>query len=122
MKKIQRVELNKFYFIAIHCPFCGAKVVASGADTAENSGDGGSPFTPCLHTIFIAHDEGFEYKSEHFNENVSVSLDEDSDDAIESPDFLTDTVTIDDAVKFACYVGMPSGFGSYVGFAPLPED
>jgi len=25
-------------------------------------------------------------------------------------------------VKFASYVGMPSGFGSYVGFAPVEPE
>ena len=34
---------------------------------------------------------------------------------------MTDLVTLPDAVKFATYVGMPSSFGSYVGFALIGE-
>ena len=37
-------------------------------------------------------------------------------------DALTDRVDTADAVKFAGYVGMPSDFGSYVGFAPVEEE
>jgi len=36
-------------------------------------------------------------------------------------DGFTDEVAVADAIKFASYVDPPSGFGSYVGFAPLEE-
>ena len=54
--KIQRVELNKFYNASIHCPFCGVKIIDTEA--AESGAD---PTNPCPHTLFVAHDEGFEY-------------------------------------------------------------
>lgn len=113
--RIQRVELNHAYDSPIHCPFCGACVV----DT-EAAADGGEATNPCPHTLFICHDEGFEYRSQRFDENLGlVGVD---DDEVEVPekgyDGLTDTVTITDSIKIAAYVPAPSFFGSYVGFAP----
>lgn len=79
------------------------------------------PVNPCPHTLFMAHDEGFEYRSDRFDVNMSLSGIE--DDEIETGDKgydgLTDKVSIADSIKFASYVGAPSFFGSYVGFAPL---
>jgi hypothetical protein len=116
---IQRVELNKFYYASIYCPFCGARVVdmeaaASGEAVHTN---------PCRHTLFIAHDEGLEYRSPRFDENLGLVnvTDEDIDLPEKGIDGLTDEVAMADAIKFASYVGPPSGLGSYVGFAPLEE-
>jgi hypothetical protein len=73
--------------------------------------------------LFIAHDEGFEYRSPRFDENLGLInvTDEDIDLPEKGIDGLTDEVAMADAIKFASYVGPPSGFGSYVGFAPLEE-
>ena len=114
---IQRVELNTYYDVAIHCPFCGQLVVNDG-----ESADG--EIKACSHTLFFAHDEGFEYRSPEFDENLGLS--DVPDDEIELPDHgydgLTDQLTITDAIKFATYAGAPSGFGAYVGFAPKYKD
>ena len=114
---IQRVELTKFYDMPVHCPFCGSRVVDYGDESSEPH------ITPCAHTLFVAHDEGLEFRSKRFDDNLSLTG-IDTDD-IEPPeggfDALTDRVTLPDSVKFAAYVGPPSGFGSYVGFAPLAE-
>jgi hypothetical protein len=116
---IQRVELNKFYDISIYCPFCGAKVIDM---EAANSGKEVHT-NPCRHTLFIAHDEGSEYRSPRFDENLGLVdvTSEDIDLPEKGIDGLTDEVAVADAIKFASYVGPPSGFGSYVGFAPLEE-
>jgi len=116
--KIQRVELNDKYNVSIHCPFCGAKVV--DMETTENDGEMANP---CPHTLFIAHDEGFEHRDARFDANLNIFGVEDDDLKLPENgiDGLTDSVTISDAVKFAAYVGPPSFFGSYVGFAPLEE-
>ena len=113
-KKISRVELCVWYQSPIHCPFCGVKVL--DAYNEENDG----PFLEaCKHTLFVAHDEGFEYRSPAFDENLGFDgLDNDSILSKGSPDKITDLITIPDAVKFAAYVGPPSFFGSYVGFDP----
>jgi hypothetical protein len=115
---IQRVELNTFYDASIYCPFCGAKV----ADM-EAAASGEKAHNPCRHTLFIAHDEGFEYRSPRFDEKLGLVnvTDEDIDLSEKGIDELTDEVAMADAIKFASYVGPPSGFGSYVGFAPIEE-
>jgi hypothetical protein len=112
-KNIQRVEITSNYGTSIFCPFCGQKV------SNTEAGDAGEEWVnPCAHTLFVAHDEAFEYRSERFN--VQLNLPEDGDD-IELPDKgidgLTDQASFNDAIKFAAYVGPPSFFGSYVGFA-----
>ena len=79
---------------------------------------------PCIHTLFMAHDEGFEYRSERFDSDRGIAGI--ADENVELPekgyDGLTDQVAIADSVKFASYAGMPSGFGSYVGFAPVENE
>lgn len=112
---IQRVELTHAYDHSIHCPFCGVKVV-----DMEAGAEGGNPTNPCPHTLFVCHDEGFEYRSPKFDENVGIAgvADEDVKLPDKGYDGLTDKVTIKDSVKFASYVQAPSFFGSYVGFAP----
>jgi hypothetical protein len=117
--KIQRVELRKFYYASIHCPFCGVKVI--DREAAESDPD---PTNPCPHTLFVADDEGFEYRSPRFDENRGLTNTPDED--IELPDKgidgLTDELTVTDAIKFASYAGAPSLLGFYVGFAPLKEE
>ncbi len=119
-KTIQRVELNTFYYVPIHCPFCGTRVANYDGDEPELS--------PCEHTLFIAHDVDFEYRSSRFDENlklVGVDNDDVADqfgDDWEGIDDLTNKVTLPDSVKFAAYVGPPSGEGSYYGFAPTEDE
>ena len=128
MKKIQRIELPDSG-ASIHCPFCGTKVVngGEGADTwlAE----------PCGHTLFVAHDEGFEYASDAFKDHVKTMVAkiedpedrEDFDDleeleTFDNADALTDLVELDGAIKFAIYMGAPAQFGSYIGFVAPTEE
>ena len=109
--KIQRVEITTNYHTSIYCPFCGSKVLNFDA------GDSGEEHVnPCTHTLFVAHDEAFEYRSSAFNAQLGLSEDDDNIDLAEGIDSLTDQCVFDDAVKFAAYAGPPSMFGSYVGF------
>lgn len=113
--KLQRIEMCSFYDVDIHCPFCGQKVVNYGSDGSDPGA------IPCDHTIFVANDEGFEYRSPEFNAFFKVTDEEELDlDELgyEHIDAMTDAFEADDGVKFAQYVGPPSGFGGYVGFAP----
>jgi hypothetical protein len=77
-KKIQRVELTTFYSVPIHCPFCGAKVTADPGGSAEKN-----RVTHCAHTLFVADDEAFEYRSDRFNKQFSLP---DNDEDIELPE------------------------------------
>lgn len=114
---IQRTELKTFYYTPVHCPFCGTRVM--GADPADET-----RITACQHTLFIAHDMAFEYRSERFDRNLNLNgL---SEREIEERwlreeggvDGLTDHVTLADAIKVAAYAPAPSAYGSYYGFAP----
>lgn len=114
---IQRNELKTFFYTPVHCPFCGTRVM--GGDPVDET-----RITACPHTLFIAHDTAIEYRSERFDENLS--LDGLSDEEVEARwqaveggvDGLTNRVTVRDAIKVAAYAPAPSPYGSYYGFAP----
>lgn len=114
---IQRTELKTFYYTPVHCPFCGTRVM--GADPADET-----LITACTHTLFVAHDTAFEYRSERFN--LNLSLNGLTDKEVEKRwlgetggiDHFTDQVTLVDAIKVAAYAPAPSAYGSYYGFAP----
>jgi hypothetical protein len=122
--KLQRFELNKYYDHPIFCIFCGQKVI--DFDKTE------TPVTPCPHTVYVAHDEGWEYLSK-IGEQVlvtfgfSVGRDDGlielghDDENVECHDIegITDRILFEDGLKVASYVGAPSGMGTYVGLAPV---
>ena len=124
-KKLQRYERNVAYDAPVCCVFCGKMVESFGEDDDPK-------LAPCEHTLFIAHDEGYEYVSDRVVAQLrikgfEVSI-EDGRVEIEppvdqeenaSPEFVTDDLEFTDGLKVASYVGPPSGFGSYVGFAPV---
>ena len=114
---IQRTELETYYYTPVHCPFCGVRVM--GADPSDET-----RITACPHTLFIAHDTGFEYRSARLDHNLH--LDGLSESEIEARwhedargiDGFTDAVCLPDAIKVAAYAPAPSAYGSYYGFAP----
>ena len=112
--RIQRVELP--HETSIYCPFCGKDVHVIRDDEID--------LNPCPHTLFIAHDEGFEYRSKKFNEvmRLPVELDDLSDMGDENYDSITDKSPIPYSIKFASYQPAPSFFGVYVGFDPMPKE
>jgi hypothetical protein len=113
--QIQRVELIG-QDIPLHCPFCGVQAYTPDDDQPPT-------FATCGHLLFIAHDEGFEYRSPRFDRlmNLEGVANEDVDPGTKGYDEFTDRVICEDAVKFASYVPAPSFFGAYYGFA-LGED
>ena len=115
---IQRTELKTFYYTPVHCPFCGTRVM--GADPADET-----RITACPHTLFIAHDTAFEYRSTRFDQNVDLhglsdlEVEERWNREEGGIDGFTDQVTLADAIKVAAYAPAPSAYGSYYGFAPV---
>jgi hypothetical protein len=108
---MQRVELNRAVE-SLYCPFCGHCVFGKSQDVDYESFLGA-----CPHTFFVAHDEGFEFRSEKFNEIAGIPADLDESDLPEGGiDELTDSIELPDSVKFASYVQAPSFFGTYFGF------
>jgi hypothetical protein len=113
---MQRIEFSR-YDVPIHCPFCGQKVLDSSS--AETS--------PCIHTLYIAHDIGFEYRSEKINELLEMPSVIDGDHSLEWEDLdrelpengydgLTDAIELKESFKLATYVPAPGFMGTYVGF------
>ena len=121
--KIQRVELDRKYYSNIHCPFCGQLVYEQEQEQAQEDLD--AMLKPCPHTLFYAYDDDLHYRSRRFDEIKSIvgksSDDISSEEIFEGWDSFTDDVEIVDSLKFAMYVGMPSGYGSYLGFATLDD-
>lgn len=98
---MQRVELTT-YRDPLHCPFCGACVLDD--ESVE----------PCVHTLYVATDEGFEHVSDRLGLDPEFELPYD-----ETWDSYTDSLKFPESVKFAIYIPAPSGFGAYVGFAAI---
>lgn len=115
---IQRAELKTYYYTPVHCPFCGTRVM--GADPVDET-----RITACPHTLFIAHDMSFEYRSARFDQNVHLhglserEVEERWNRLEGGVDALTNQVTLSDAIKIAAYAPAPSAYGSYYGFAPI---
>lgn len=114
---IQRTELKTYYYTPVHCPFCGTRVM--GADPVDET-----LITACPHTLFIAHDMAFEYRSERFDTNLNLNglTDKEVEERwlaeAGGVDGFTNQVTLADAIKVAAYAPAPSAYGSYYGFAP----
>jgi len=92
------------------CPFCKTRI--SDADTGE--------ITPCQHTLFAAHDEGFEYCDARTKHNLGAHSGEDIFESFDGDvlNGLTKTLTIPKTMILAKHVPAPSFFGEYYGFAP----
>lgn len=113
MSNIQRIELSE---VTLHCPFCGHLVLNNEPDV-----DFDQYLSPCEHTLFIAHDEGFEYLSDKARAQFDLPGDEmliQTDLPEGGYDAVTDTLNLPSSIKFCIYQGAPSGMGSYLGFSP----
>lgn len=109
---IQRVELLS-HDMPLHCPFCG-KCAYDPAPEKQ------AQLKPCQHTLFVAHDEGFEYRSARFDQLMGIEgiADDDIELGNKGYDAFTDRICCQNSVKFAAYIQAPSFFGAYYGFAP----
>ncbi len=105
-----KIEERSDYESDIYCPFCSKTIV-------EMDGFG---VTPCKHTLFVAHDEGFEFCDDKTKINLNIPLNQDPFDFVENynsgVDGMTSEITIPDSIKIAIYVPAPSFFGTYYGF------
>jgi hypothetical protein len=128
MTKIQRVEIRLSYDTPIHCCFCGQRVLDLGDERDQPL------IAPCDHTLFVAHDEGFEFLSEraasnlgakgytfHHHDSGVFDIANADPQATDMPDGVTDAIDIPDSVKIASYTPAPSFMGAYVGFAPVHD-
>lgn len=56
---IQQIQLSDEF--SLHCIYCGKQILHEEAENAEDY------LTPCEHVLYVATDEGFEYRSEFMN-------------------------------------------------------
>jgi hypothetical protein len=123
-KQLQNHIRSTYYHLPVHCGFCGHKVLDRDDSTSDPS--------PCIHTLYIAHVEGFEYIADRaisqlkdkgyiFNDDAFIdSIEHESDeDKVLLPYELPETLEFQDGLNVECVVGAPSGMVVYVGFAPL---
>lgn len=104
------------------CPFCGF-VCYPGADDEEWQFD--RETSVCDHTLFVATDYGFEYRSHVYNAHMGFPDNQDAeprlpDEYAANYDAFTSRVAIPGAVKISAYTPAPSFMGIYYGFAPEP--
>lgn len=106
------------------CPVCGF-VACPGADDPDWQFDPESGV--CGHTLFVATDHGFSYRSRIYNAHMGLPDDQDPEPCLgdgdaSNLDAYTSRVGIPGAVKIAAYAPAPSFFGVYYGFAPTPPE
>jgi len=127
---IRKIEVDDFAIDPVNCPFCGQHAILFEEDGHTYE------VNPCPHMLFACYDDGWDYLADRTIENlVSIGYEVDPEDDLEtvtpsdllseddhySPDHITDRITITGAIKYAAYQPPPSFYGSYVGFAPLPD-
>ena len=104
------IEERNDYESDINCPFCSKEIVVME----------GFEISPCEHTLFIAHDEGFEFCDDRTKANLNIPLKGDTSDYIEKYehgiDGMTSSVNIPKSKKISVYTPAPSFFGAYYGF------
>lgn len=129
-KRIKIIKIDPDDY-PVYCPFCKQQI--AGCETLEGDDDEEEiedeienyEYTPCEHTLFIAGDEGFEYRSERFSSLMSLppfevgEIIEYDDNKYKGFDELTDDVSIPGAIKYAGYVNNWQGLNVFYGFEPI---
>ena len=92
----------------LKCPCCNQVIIDF---EKENS----KPL-PCKHTLFIATDEGFEYRSKSYKDLQKEKIGKHGEESFHD---YTNNIPIDGAVKVIFPLAqMPCCLDLYVGFAP----
>jgi hypothetical protein len=108
---MQRIELTNFMG-PLHCPYCGQLVFRMDLEVDDEA-----VVAPCPHTLFIACDDGFDYRSAKFAALTKLPEDWDDDELPDNGiDGLTDSLEVAGGIKFASYVPAPCFYGTYYGF------
>lgn len=112
MKKIELIWPTK-----VVCPFCNQLIQT--IDEVE----GFSEYKLCEHVIYLAHDEGFEFRSDEVNKQLKIdpkeqNMDIEFPDEVSGYDDWTDLVKIEGGIKVAAYDDCTNPEGIYFGFKP----
>lgn len=125
---MQKHIRTAYYHLPIHCGFCGQRVL-------NTDGEEDPVIAACRHTLYVAHQEGYEFLAERVKDQLRgfgyviddddpfsivkfTSVEEESLDPYE----LAETVKFPDGIEINAVVGPPSGFTTYVGFAPCEDE
>lgn len=126
--QIQNMKRTKYAHLPVHCSFCGHQVLDRDDSTSDPS--------PCKHTLYITHTEGFIFMADRVESQlqdkgyilesdeqfvVTIEHKEGEDKAL-SPYELPATLTFEDGLNVECVVGPPSGIVVNVGFAPIDQE
>lgn len=123
--KLQRAEIHKLYGSPIHCPYCGTSPLGDPY--------AGDEVSPCPHTLFVAHSEGWMYLSMACEEQLKskdYSVDRDGslidivgpgEEKLYMLEEVCDLWDFPDGIMFVQVVGPPSQECSYIAFAALEE-
>lgn len=108
----------------VKCPFCSFQLFPGDEDEGFQFD---ASTCVCEHTLFVATDYGFEYRSSRFNQHMGLPDNQESEPGLPEDndggyDGFTSIVRIPGAVKFASYTPAPGCLGVYFGFAPLPSE
>ncbi|NKI35140.1 hypothetical protein HFP89_08170 [Wenzhouxiangella sp. XN79A] len=110
-------EVDDFFDEPPHCPFCGVQTIEPSEDGCDMD------LHACPHLLFYASDGGWEHLSDRARQEfvrLGVMAEGASEDEIdESIDEITSRIEIPGAIKLATYMGPPSLFGAYLGYAPV---
>lgn len=117
--------------LPVYCPICRESVLGNKEEIEVMIEKNLDPrdiewdFAPCVHTLFIAYDEGFVFRSSRYNDLMSMPDNQEDifleilPDIYDDFDDLTDNISLPGAIKFS---GYPTyGSGIYFGFAPIEK-
>jgi hypothetical protein len=114
--RITRIELPDAY-AALFCPLCGHRIKPMVSFDLDSQIEG--EISPCPHTLFIATDDGFDYRSPLYDHVAGIVGLEDDEIEMENMDDFTDAPVMEGAFKFATYLPSPSLQGAYFGFTGI---
>ena len=117
--------------LPVYCPICHQSIVGVEEEIEAMIEENLDPrdiewdFTPCVHTLFIASGEGFEYRSGRYNKHINLPdnhdeiILEDLPELYDDFDDLTDNISLPGAIKLTSYA--THGSSIYFGFAPIEK-
>lgn len=113
MTTTKKVEQD--YYEPCYCPFCKKMVI-----NPEQFDDEEAWLDVCEHTLFVAHDHGFSYRSEKFDTTLHVTglADEEFDLPGKTWTETVDFFNIEGTVLVEAYQPAPCFEGSYIAFTP----
>ena len=131
-KKMQTYTRSTHYDQPLHCHLCGHLILSN--DDAEFSREYSETLpSPCKHTLYVSHSEGYEYLSDRVKtqlnaKNYKLDSDDffltisDKRDEDVAPHELSKILEFSDGLNIESIVGAPSKMSVFVGIAPIDDE